>query len=95
MRSNTAALLAMYKSTGCKLSEFLKELAERGYEITVYSDYSVDYAQMKFFILFKNADPYMYMLLYEDDLAEIDDILKRGIENINKENGNETVCHKN
>jgi hypothetical protein len=95
MRSNTDALLAMYKSTGCKLSEFLKELAKRGYEITVYSDYAVDYAQMKFFILFKNADSYSYMLLYEDDLAEIDDILKCGIENINKENGNETVCHKN
>ena len=85
MRSNTAALLAMYKSTGCKLSEFLKELAERGYEITVYSDYAVDYAQMKFFILFKHADSYSYMLLYEDDLAEIDDVLKCGIESINKE----------
>ena len=79
MSSNTDALLAMYKSTGCKLSEFLKELAKRGCEITVYSDYAVDYAQMKFFILFKNADSNSYMLLYEDDLAEIDDILRLGI----------------
>ena len=85
MRSNTAALLSMYKSTGCKLSEFLKELAKHGYEITVYSDYAVDYAQMKFFILFKSANSYSYMMLYEDDLAEIDDILKCGIESIDKE----------
>lgn len=88
MSSNTDFLLTMYKSTGYKLSELMKELADHGYEITVYSDYAVDYAQMKFCIRFKWANSYSYMILYEDDLAEIDDILKCGIENINKETDN-------
>ena len=85
MSSNTDALLTMYKSTGCKLSELMKEIADNNYIITVYSDYAIDYAQMKYCIRFSFANSYSYMTLYEDDLAEIDDVLKRGIENIDKE----------
>lgn len=92
MSSNTDTLLTIYESAGYKLSELMKELAERGCEITVYSDYAIDYAQIKFCIRFKYANSYSYMILYEDDLAKIDDVLKCGIESINKERTSKNDC---